>query len=210
MYSQNDEEEVILKNIPDGGRFLDCGAFDGISLSNTYALVQRGWTGICVEPDPESFAKLQKTHETSNDVKLVHALAGFRWRLRDFYSNATAYATTEQTSYDKWKCEQTFQKIVVPEVPLKEIISGQKFDFISIDTEGTSFDLLQECDLDALGCSLVCVEYDDREIEVRSWFRSKCFKVIHKTGENLIAKRTAAEELGEFALAEEWASEIKV
>ncbi len=64
MYSQNDEERVILELVGDGkGRFLDIGAFDGVMFSNTRALVERGWCGICVEPNPFTFLKLLKACE---------------------------------------------------------------------------------------------------------------------------------------------------
>jgi FkbM family methyltransferase len=39
--------------------FLDIGAHDGITLSNTYFLEkERNWKGICVEPQPKEFLKL--------------------------------------------------------------------------------------------------------------------------------------------------------
>jgi len=35
------------------GYFIEVGAYDGITLSNTYFLEQMGWTGLLVEPIPE-------------------------------------------------------------------------------------------------------------------------------------------------------------
>jgi len=43
------------------GYFVDIGAFDGITISNTYALEKIGWKGICVEPVPEIYERLIKT-----------------------------------------------------------------------------------------------------------------------------------------------------
>jgi hypothetical protein len=38
-----------------GRRVLDVGAYDGVTINNTYFLEQsRGWTGMCVEPLPRS------------------------------------------------------------------------------------------------------------------------------------------------------------
>jgi len=55
-----------------GGVFLDIGAHDGISLSNTYLLEKKhGWTGICIEALPEVFSKLIK----SRDCICVNAAA---------------------------------------------------------------------------------------------------------------------------------------
>src|SRR6476661_8398176 len=36
------------------GYFLDVGSADGFLNSNTWALEQRGWTGICVDPFPSN------------------------------------------------------------------------------------------------------------------------------------------------------------
>ena len=51
-YSQNDEEKVILGWFRDKkkkvGRFLDVGAYTGLELSNTRALMEKGWSGVCV------------------------------------------------------------------------------------------------------------------------------------------------------------------
>lgn len=42
------------------GVFVDIGANDGVTLSNTLVLEKdHGWTGIAVEPIPEVFARLQ-------------------------------------------------------------------------------------------------------------------------------------------------------
>jgi len=51
MHSQNDEERHILdafRGRPEGN-FLDIGAYDGITLSNTYCLALKGWSGVCAE-----------------------------------------------------------------------------------------------------------------------------------------------------------------
>src|SRR5262245_35267462 len=43
------------------GFFVDIGATDGIDINNTYMLEKRhGWTGICIEPDPEFFRALRR------------------------------------------------------------------------------------------------------------------------------------------------------
>lgn len=44
-----------------GGFFLDSGASDGITVSNTLLLERAyGWRGICVEPNERFFAELQR------------------------------------------------------------------------------------------------------------------------------------------------------
>lgn len=39
--------------------FLDVGAFDGISFSNTRLFFEKGWSGICTEPCLKNYKKLK-------------------------------------------------------------------------------------------------------------------------------------------------------
>ena len=42
------------------GYFIDIGALDGVTMSNTYLLETRyDWTGICVETNPDYFMELK-------------------------------------------------------------------------------------------------------------------------------------------------------
>lgn len=51
--------EQIFKNLQ-GGVFVDIGAHNGITFSNTYFFEkERGWKGICIEPIPARFAELK-------------------------------------------------------------------------------------------------------------------------------------------------------
>jgi hypothetical protein len=50
---------LYLQNKKDGF-YLDIGANDGISGSNTYIFEQIGWNGICIEPQPDVYKILKK------------------------------------------------------------------------------------------------------------------------------------------------------
>lgn len=59
MSSQFEEEKYILKAVGETpGRFLDVGCWDPITFSNTRALVERGWSGVMIEPAPGPFIEL--------------------------------------------------------------------------------------------------------------------------------------------------------
>jgi len=63
MASQFGQDEWVLNNVREKSYFVDIGATNGISLSNTYVLEKAGWTGICVEPHDDAFKKLQKNRK---------------------------------------------------------------------------------------------------------------------------------------------------
>ena len=61
------DRKVIRKLRPGAGYFVELGANDGISQSNTKHLeMWRNWSGVLIEPSPISFEKLLKTRKKSN------------------------------------------------------------------------------------------------------------------------------------------------
>src|SRR6266566_887458 len=74
MSSQYNEHEHILRHFAGRiGRFLDIGAFDGLTFSNTRCLAELGWGGVLVEPSPAAFVHLMKGYEGNPNVELVNA-----------------------------------------------------------------------------------------------------------------------------------------
>lgn len=61
-YSQYQQDKYLNESIfneKENGVFLDIGAHDGITYSNTYFFEKyKNWKGICVEPIPEIFSQL--------------------------------------------------------------------------------------------------------------------------------------------------------
>lgn len=64
IYSQNGEDGIIRELFSrldiNNGWFVEFGAWDGKYLSNTFALVERGWKGVEIEGDKTRFLDLQK------------------------------------------------------------------------------------------------------------------------------------------------------
>lgn len=52
FYGQHGEDAYIKTLFPDNyiGTCIEVGAYDGISLSNTYFFEQKGWKSLCIEP----------------------------------------------------------------------------------------------------------------------------------------------------------------
>jgi hypothetical protein len=50
---------------------VDIGAADGVNMSNTHCLFAAGWSGLCVEADPERFAALAVAYRPARNARLV-------------------------------------------------------------------------------------------------------------------------------------------
>lgn len=159
-YSQHGEQPIILDVlsrmgfVKDRPRFLDLGAFDGLTGSNTRALSDQGWDGVLVEADPLPFCKLVANHRGNEKMSCVLAAVvgnvrqdggrpGLRdGRVRPFYSAgdqiSTAYGGHRLGDLVK---QHWWVGCVTPE----EIAAsfGCRFEFISVDVEGCDLEVIK-------------------------------------------------------------------
>ena len=192
MYSQNLEEKFILEhfNGKSDGRFLDIGAYQGTIFSNTRALAELGWGGVCIEPSPPAFTGLMQNYKGNTQVKLVNAAISYKETgLIDFAdSNGDAVSTTSASHEELWKAVG-FQHIYVNTVTIAEILRlfGEHYDFISLDVEGTNIEILKTIPLDIINPSLICIEHQMRYQEIMDY--CKGYTEVARNGENIILKR---------------------
>jgi FkbM family methyltransferase len=182
--SQYEEAGFILDHFagrdPAKLRFLDVGAFDGQTNSNTKPLADLGWSGVCVEPSPPAFCRLMKTHAENPRVTLVCAAVGHEsttW----FHCNSATGEHCDQVStfsdehMKKW-AGFPFRSIVVSPMSWKRLLASVDphllaFDFVNIDVEGTNLEVFESMPLRP---EMVCVEADPRdkiESAVRARYR---------------------------------------
>lgn len=190
-YSQYEEQEYILRHTPVTGRFLDVGAYHPTCFSNTRALYERGWDGVMIEPSPEPFLALMKEYGEEPRVTLIHAALGMERCLLPMWATADAVSTTSAERFEQWKHSARFYgKFYTPVFTWNEFFNqfGGDFQFVNIDTEGTSVDLLfamLECG-PLPGC--ICVEHDDRIAEILRTATPKGYAAVYGS-DNLVLVR---------------------
>jgi FkbM family methyltransferase len=195
MYSQNQEEIYILNHFKDKkGTFLDLGAYDGKDLSNTRALMELGWDGICFEPHPETFERLAKNCMEFKNVLCYEMAMGKVNGTFSFNANDTYYSTLINSELDRWKGAFEFKTIECEVIDFNTFMITsplRTFNFISIDTEGCDYEVLTQIDLDKVGCEMVCVETNGKETNKYIDYINKFegFRVVHINAENLIMAR---------------------
>lgn len=192
-YSQNNEEEIILDYFNDfKGTFLDIGAFTGKELSNTHALALSGWNGVCVEPSNGVFPALEKLYENNEKIECYKTCIGdYNGEITFYDSGGDAVSSTVLDETVKWsECGVNFTKVILPIITVEELVKRSKyktFDFISIDTEGTNFEILMQINPLELGVKMLCIEWNSKDKETySSYMEGFGYKLIHMNGENLI------------------------
>ena len=195
MASQNDEEKYILDHF-DGvtGRFYDIGAYDGKTASNTFALLERGWRGVEVEPDPTNFLAMRKALDDFRDkVDMVHAAVSTGDTLARFWdSGGDLVSTLCESHHIIWK--QNFPNFggqpyfVRPVTPAELFATFGPAEFISLDVEGNNFEIFRELPFTWPELSMICVELDETD-QMVALAGEHGFRELCRTSENLLLVR---------------------
>ena len=189
-FSQNDEDSVIRRYFMDNfhGRFLDIGAGDGITFSNTKLLYDMGWSGVAVEPSP-NLAEALLVNFSPQRVKHVQAALTDKDGPVEFYHSLDFTSTLNEAHKAKWESQANYTKIGVDGICWKTLMArhGVDFDFLNLDIEGENIRMLRlipDAYLERLRCA--CIEYDYEMGAVMAVMEPFGFKLIHQTGENVI------------------------
>jgi len=129
------------------GFFVDIGAHDGISISNTYILeLKYRWSGICIEANPITFKELKNNRRAANlNVCLDRAEGEVTFVLGDVMGgivdqdtdNNDIDAITENVvKLRTTSLNRVFEERCVPSI----------VDYLSIDVEGAEERILAEFD----------------------------------------------------------------
>ena len=190
-YSQGGEQAAILAAFAGfgrAGRYLDIGAFDAEKLSNTRALYEAGWCGTLVEPSPALMRKLLDVYGKDSNMQLVQAVVATTNYLAPMTVSDDALSTIRASNVEKWKSQANFLgRVFIPTLTVADLARQfGPFDFVSIDSEGTSADLFLDLMRQRIMPRCVCVEHDDRVIEVQSIATQNGYKVTWANQENLV------------------------
>ena len=188
MYSQNAEEQYILKataDLPeDWHRFLDIGACHPTALSNTRALYERGWGGVMIEPAPRAMETLIEEYGKVPRIALVQAVVAGERGLQQLHIYSDALSTTKTSGIDEkdhWRGD-----IYVPFITIADLFNqfGGGYGFINIDAEGTSVELAMGLLALTNTTPCICVEYDGDNRGLLNAMTAAGYKLVYSSQEN--------------------------
>lgn len=193
-YSYQDLIAYLYFNGKSTGFFVDIGAFDGIEISNTYALEQLGWDGICVEPIPETFSLLQKNRKchkynaaisssTSDDAEFLKVsellgLSGLTQQMPERIKNGLE---KQELDIERIKVKlMTFDKVMQNHSDISYI------DFLSIDVEGGELDVLKTIDFKRYRFGLITIENNAGTAILRDYMNRHGYVIFLDLGVDLM------------------------
>jgi len=166
--NQQSITSYVSKAFPEGGFYVEAGAHDGIGDSTTKALADTGlWEGICVEPS-SAFIGLKQSRKNDKchvDNRCLWQYDDQQVVFRQIGDGDTELSGIVECFGDHWDRETRphtdllKQTVSLPTL-LKEYKAPPVVTFLSLDTEGSEYPILQGHDFTKYRFTIICVEHN--------------------------------------------------
>ena len=193
MYSQNNEEEIILNYFQGKqGKFMDIGAFNPFIFSNTRRLYELGWKGVFVEPSPICFNSFIDEYKKDIYIDLVNkAVVTDDSKELEFYeASGDAVSTSSVSHRDLWLTAGIdYKPIKVKTIHINDLINqyGVGINFLNVDVEAMNYDLFCNISNDFLSSlEMICIEHDKWFEQIESRMEGLGFNKLLINPENII------------------------
>jgi FkbM family methyltransferase len=149
-----------------GGFFVEFGATDGVSLSNTYLLEQdHGWRGILAEPARGWHAALGRNRPHARiDKRCVWTRSGEQLVFNETPSREISTIDAFSSADGHAAGRATGERYEVVTVSLTDLLAEHGapalIDYLSIDTEGSEYDILAAHDWARFRFRVITVEHN--------------------------------------------------
>lgn len=181
---QPSDYAVSFFNKKENGIFIDIGAHDGITCSNSLTFeLNYNWTGICIEPHPVTFQELKTNRNctclnnaignqtTFLDFLVIDGPANMLSGLVDTYDPRHIERIKNETASYKDKVYTQKVSCKTLELILQEN-NILNVDYLSVDTEGSEMQILESIDFVKNNITLLSVECN-YELDVLNQFMDK-------------------------------------
>lgn len=152
------------------GIFVDVGAHDGVDGSNSYFFEKElEWTGLCIEPMNDCYEELCKNrsavclnccvYKENKDVEFVQN-SGFTEMLSGIKDTLDP-RHVDRTSHEQKLFGGESKTITKKAYTLSEILEKHNLfhvDYLSVDTEGSEYEILQGIDFSKFSIGAITVE----------------------------------------------------
>jgi FkbM family methyltransferase len=206
----------FFPNLGSGGFFVEFGATNGISLSNSYFLENEfEWDGILAEPGRIWHEELTQNRNCKIEYDCVYGVTGEVIQFSEVDVPELSTISTYQESDSHSEFRKKNARYNVSTVSLHDLLlrnnAPRAITYLSIDTEGSEYDILKDFPFENWDISIITVEHNYTEIREKldfllqengftrvledvsrfdSWYLSS---KIHKRFQNSLEQRPPAD-----------------
>lgn len=208
-YSQCGQDQWILESIFENqptGFFVDIGAHDGITFSNTLKLEQSGWNGVAFEPNPSVFEKLHANRNcecihscvsSKQGTVLFRKITGYSEMLSGMVSTY-APKHLQRMNLEINLHQGAYEDIEVPSIALHSFFTNKKInvvDYMSMDVEGGELDILKSIDFSSVLIKVIGIENNYHDWRIPFFLRAKGYTFHSIVGDEFYIHHSIAANL---------------
>jgi len=202
-FSQWGQDKWLVETVLPGlrsGLFVDIGAHDGVTFSNTlYLERQLGWTGLAVEPIPEVFERLQRNRSCLVINMCVGPRAGkAAFQVVSGYSEMLSGLMDEYDERHICRIQSEIEthgggtsEIEVVCCTLNQLLELHgidRVDYLCIDVEGAEYSILNTFDFSRCQISVISVENNYRDRRIPRLLEDKGFRFHSTVGDEFYVR----------------------
>jgi FkbM family methyltransferase len=156
---------LSIKGSSQPGFFVEFGATNGFDLSNTFMLEAKfGWVGILREPARQWQKSLKANRKCSIDNRCVYSVSGESVGFTEAKYGELSTISGFEHKDGHASAREVAAAYDVETVSLIDLLktygAPSHIDLLSIDTEGSEFEILNAFDFDQYTFGLICVEHN--------------------------------------------------
>jgi len=186
----------FFSNLKKNGTFIEIGGGNGVDLSNTYLLEKKfKWKGILAEPAKIWHTNLYKNRSCYIEKSCVWSSSG---KIINFSeSNVPSYSTIKKfNGNDMHKnIRKDSKNYKVKTISLADLLkkydAPKIIDYLSIDTEGSEFEILKNFEFNSYKFNFISCEHNYNSI-------------VRKKINNLLTKNGYKIKYSEYSSYDDW------
>ena len=191
-YSGEAEDLIIEKFMTQvkNGLYVDVGCYHPKVGSNTYRIFKKGWSGINIDPNPETIRLFNKYRPKDINLNIGISESG---ETLTYYEFAESAVSTFSEEFYKMRLAQGSKYVGSKAIATKTLaevfdqyLNGRHIDVLDVDTEGIDVQVLKSNNWDKYKPTLILVEDQDETVE--NLEQLETYKFLHPLGYKLIAK----------------------
>ena len=151
---------VLISHYQFNNYFVEFGATNGFDLSNTELLEsQMGWTGLLAEPAEIWWADLDSNRTASIDHRCVWSVSGVDLNFTESKELSGVSELLVQRKNNDYIESGKVRSVALGDL-LMEHKTPFQIGYLSIDTEGSEFNIIEKFDFSSYSFNLITIEHN--------------------------------------------------
>jgi FkbM family methyltransferase len=192
FYSQFGQDSYLREQFfsgVTGGVFVDVGAGDGVTDSNTLHFEEEGWSGLLVEAHPDIFKKLVEARKSLAENVCCANFTG-----KKFFQLVPVQGWSGLDDFIRKFDEEEMERIEeagpigampLPCFPLRDLLEKhgiREVDYLSVDVEGAELSVLESVDWESVEIRVITVEINRTDGAIGDFLTSHGYRLWSNIG----------------------------